>query len=586
VLVFRDISERKYAEDQLIHLNAQIARQRLRLKNILATVPGVVWEAWGQPDAIEQRIDFVSDHVETMLGYSIDEWLATPNFWLTIVHPDDKERAARETAAIFAGGVGGTNEFRWVAKDGRVLWVESQMVVICDDDGTPVGLRGITMDITPRKRAEETQAFLAQASTILASSLDYHVTLEQIASLAVPELADWCAVHMLEDDGMVRRLGIAHSDPAKAALVRGRPERYPLDEHAQYLVPAVLRTGQPELYGVVSAALLADAARDAEHLHTLQMLGFRSYMCVPLLAHGRTLGAITLVAADSGRQYTAHDLALAEELAHRAAVAIENARLYREAQEAVRAREVFLSVASHELKTPLTSLLGNAQLLQRRAQREQHLGERDQRTLKLISDQALRLNRMITALLDLSRLQTGQLSIERAPLDLGRLTQRMIQEVQPALDSHTIIYRPPDEPLIIVGDELRLEQVIQNLIQNAIKYSPSGGQIDILVARRGERACVVVADQGIGIPPAALPRLFTRFYRASNANPLHISGMGVGLYVVKEIVTLHDGEVAVESQEGVGSTFTIWLPLAAADDRQPTTDDRRPATGNEETPYA
>ncbi len=396
---------------------------------------------------------------KSMLGYSIDEWLATPNFWLTIVHPDDKERAARETAAIFAGGVGGTNEFRWVAKDGRALWIEAQTVVICDEDGTPVGMRGISMDITARKRNEETQALLAQSSAILASSLDYQVTLEQIADLAVPDLADWCAVHILEEDGMVRRLGIAHTDPAKSVLVRGRPERYPLDEHAQYLVPAVLRTGQPEFYSVVTPDLLAAAARDAEHLRTLQVLGFRSYICVPLLAHGRVLGTITLVAADSGRQYAAHDLALAEELAHRAAVAIENARLYREAQEAVRAREVFLSVASHELKTPLTSLLGNAQLLQRRAQREQHLGERDQRTLKLISDQALRLNRMITALLDLSRLQTDQLSIERAPLDLGALTQRMIQEVQPALDEHTIVYRPPDEPLMIVGDELRLEQV-------------------------------------------------------------------------------------------------------------------------------
>jgi signal transduction histidine kinase len=179
---------------------------------------------------------------------------------------------------------------------------------------------------------------------------------------------------------------------------------------------------------------------------------------------------------------------------------------------------------------------------------------------------------MIEALLDLSRIETGQLSIERAPVDLGALARRMLDEAQPALDEHTIRYHPPGEPLLIVGDELRLEQVIQNLIQNAIKYSPSGGRIDVEVARRGDRACVTVTDQGIGIPPAALPRLFSRFYRASNVNPQHITGMGVGLYVVKEIVNLHGGEVEVTSQEGEGSTFTICLPLKTTDQQEPRTE--------------
>src|SRR5262249_14365522 len=157
-------------------------------------------------------------------------------------------------------------------------------------------------------------------------------------------------------------------------------------------------------YSEVPDELLVASARDAEHLQTLEMLGFKSYICVPLRAHGRTLGAITLVASDSGRRYDTQDLALAEELARRAAVAIENARLYREAQEAVHAREVFLSVASHELKTPLTTLLGNAQLFLRRAEREHSLSERNSRSLQLVVEQGQRLNRMIDALLDLSRI--------------------------------------------------------------------------------------------------------------------------------------------------------------------------------------
>jgi signal transduction histidine kinase len=244
---------------------------------------------------------------------------------------------------------------------------------------------------------------------------------------------------------------------------------------------------------------------------------------------------------------------------------------------------VFLSVASHELKTPLTTLLGNAQLFQRRAIREGSLNERDQRSLRLIVEQGSRLNRMIEALLDLTRIETGQLSIERAPVDLGVLARRMVDEALPGVDQHTIEYRPPDGPLIVVGDELRLEQVIQNLIQNAIKYCPSGGRITVQVTRNESIACVSVTDQGIGIPQAAQARLFSRFYRASNVNPQNISGMGIGLYVVKEIVNLHGGTVRVTSQEGQGSTFTICLPLNATtdgDDKRQETGDRGQGTGD------
>jgi PAS domain S-box-containing protein len=563
--IFRDITERMRAEQVQARLTAEIEQQRQRLRQILATVPGVVWEAWGQPDIASQQIDFVSDYAEELLGYSVEEWLGTPNFWLTIVHPDDKERAAREAAEIFAGAQGGMSEFRWLAKDGRVLWVESQSTVVCDAAGYPLGMRGITIDITARKRAEDAQRFLAQASDVLAASLDYEETLDRVAQLAVPDLADWCAVHVLEEDGTIRRLAVVHVNPARATQALARPARYPLDPNAQHIVPQVIRSGRSEIYSQVPDELLDSAARDAEHLQTLRMLGFKSYICVPLQAHGRTLGAITLVASDSGHRYDTQDLALAEELARRAAVAIENARLYSAAQEAVRAREVFLSVASHELKTPLTTLLGNAQLFLRRSERERSLNERDSRSLRLVVDQAYRLNRMIGALLDLSRLQAGQLSIERAPVDLGALIQRVVEEAQTGLERHTLAYVPPNDQLAIVGDELRLEQVIQNLVQNAIKYSPKGGPVEVRAVRRGTMACISVTDQGIGIPQAALSRLFTRFYRAPNVDPQHISGMGVGLYVVKEIVSLHGGEVEVESQEGVGSTFTICLPLAESD---------------------
>ncbi|HEX5692307.1 MAG TPA: HAMP domain-containing sensor histidine kinase, partial [Roseiflexaceae bacterium] len=232
-----------------------------------------------------------------------------------------------------------------------------------------------------------------------------------------------------------------------------------------------------------------------------------------------------------------------------------------EAEEAVRLRDMFLSIASHELKTPLTSLLGNAQLLQRRAKHEGGFSERNGRAIDVIADQAARLNKMIAALLDVSRIETGQLTIERTPLDLGALVRRVVGEIQPTTDQHTIALSMDDEPLWIDGDELRLEQVVHNLVGNAIKYSPQGGPIDVRLERQEAYASVTVRDQGLGIPAAAVPQLFQRFFRANNVDDQHIPGMGIGLFVVNEIVSLHAGTIEVKSREGAGSTFTLCLPL-------------------------
>jgi PAS domain S-box-containing protein len=232
-----------------------------------------------------------------------------------------------------------------------------------------------------------------------------------------------------------------------------------------------------------------------------------------------------------------------------------------EAQEAVRVRDVFLSIAAHELKTPLTSLLGNAQLLQRRAERDGNTTDRGKNAIRVIVDQAKRLDKMILALLDVSRIETGKLSIERTPVDLCGLVRRVVEEVQPTLVSHTVDCQMPTSMLMIDGDEVRLEQVIQNLITNAIKYSPQGGSVVVRIEQHDTQVHLEVMDTGMGIPKDDQPYLFQRFYRASNAEAQYRSGMGIGLYVVKEIVTLHGGIIAVESCEGVGSTFTVSLPL-------------------------
>ena len=420
------------------------------------------------------------------------------------------------------------------------------------------------------QHAVEEQRFLAVASRLLVSSLDYTTTLTNLTQLAVPTLADYCIVDIVGSDGSVERLAVAHRDPAKQALLYDIQRRYPMTEDAPGGYRKVIRTGESELIRDVSDEFLSLIARDPDHLDMLRTIGLRSTVCVPLTARGRVLGALSLSTNESRRLYGSSDLALAEDLGYRAAVAIDNARLYHEAQNAVRMRDQFLSIASHELKTPLTALLGNAQLLQRRAIRESSFSARDQRALHVIADQAGRLNKMITALLDISRIELGQLSIVRAPMDLSALVRRVVAEMQPTLERHTIDYGDPGMPLWVEGDELRLEQVLHNLIGNAVKYSPAGGAVTVRVEQRESCACAVVQDQGIGIPANSVPQLFTRFYRADNVNPQNISGMGIGLFVVKEIITLHGGTVEVASQESLGSTFTICLPLAvAAPETQP-----------------
>ena len=464
---------------------------------------------------------------------------------------------------------------------GQEHWTMVQARPVRDPHGQIVMSIAIMHDITAQKQAEEERAqlldrertartmaevarrqasFLAEASRILASSLDYSTTLTHVAQLAVPMLADWCGVYILDEQHEIQLLAVAHVDATKVPLAYALHHQYPPTLTASGGVGATLRTGQAELVTHVSDEMLVATARDAQHLALLRTIGFISLMIVPLTARGHTLAALAFVSSQPRRTYEPEDVAFAEELARRAAQAIDNAQLYQNAQNAIRLRDQFLSIAAHELKTPLTSLMGQAQLFQRRAEREGHLTERDQRTLRVINDQAARLNKMVTALLDVSRLEMGQLRIERAPMDICALVRRVVGEAQPTVEDRIIQLRCPDGPIIIDGDELRLEQVIQNLIQNALKYSQPPEPVTVTVTQQGDQVCVAVQDYGMGIPSAALPNLFQRFYRADNAEERHISGMGIGLYVVREIVGLHHGAVTVDSTEGAGSTFTVCLP--------------------------
>ncbi|HEU4326319.1 MAG TPA: ATP-binding protein [Roseiflexaceae bacterium] len=417
------------------------------------------------------------------------------------------------------------------------------------------------------QRANQRLALLAEASTQLVASLDYGETLRQIARLCVPRLADWCVVDMPDQDGTLVMQIIAHVDPAMEQWVRSWRERNPITMDMPSAAQQVILSGEPLLLPDIPDAMIEQAARDAEELDMLRSVGYRSMLIVPLRAHERTIGSLALVTTTaSGRRYTPDDLTLLEELARRAGVALDNARLYAESQEAVRTRDQFLAIASHELKTPLTSLLGHTQLLTRRLARGEGDPERTRRALQVITSQGQRLNHLITSLLDLSRLQNGQMQLSLAPLDLHALAEQVVAEMQTEFERPRIALDAPGAPVMIQGDGLRLEQVLINLLQNAVKYSDPDTPITVTLEQDGASAVLAVRDQGIGIPAEVLPHIFGRFYRAPNIDSQNISGMGMGLFLVHEVVSRHDGHVGVSSAVGQGTVFTVTLPLSPQTD--------------------
>lgn len=405
---------------------------------------------------------------------------------------------------------------------------------------------------------------LAEASQIFAAaSLDLPALLEAVARQVTQAVGDLGVVGLLSDDRRLLRLAaIAHANPEARAAMARLLEAFPLGV-SEGFSRKTLETGEAQILPVITPAQLRALLKPEYHPY-LERFGICSLMVAALRVNGEVIGTLGALRDTPGRPYTADDLTTLQELADRAALAVANARLYQRAQEAIQVRDQFLSIAAHELKTPLTSLYGQAQLAQRRLGRGEQSPERMARSIELIARQAERLDAMVVALLDVGRLEHGQFVIERRPVDLGELARRVVDEARPDLEQHALRLECDPAPLVVLGDPGRLEQVLQNLLSNAIKYSPGGGPIRVRIERRGDHAAVSVADQGVGIPGAAMPHLFQRFYRAPNATAHHISGMGIGLYVVREIVGLHGGSVEVASSEGAGSTFTVVLPLAPA----------------------
>ncbi len=534
----------------------------------------------------------VNDKLCNIFGYERHELKQVT--WLDLTHPEDRAADLEQFNQLAAGAIEGYSlDKRFICKQGRVIYANLLVRCVRRIDGSVNYFVALIQDITERKRAEEERAelireqgarreaeeqsrklaFLAQASTVLSSSLDYETTLASVANLAVPDLADWCAVDILDEKQGIRRVALAHLDPSKVELAWELNRRYPDDPNASQGLPKILRTGQSAIATEITDADLIAAAQDAEHLRMLREIGFKSCMIVPLLARGRTLGAITVVTAESERRYNRADLPLLEDLAHRAALAVENARLYRETQRsqqvaeaANRTKDEFLATLSHELRTPLNAMLGWTQLLQTRKLNEDKMA----RALETIDRNTKSLAALIEDILDVSRIITGKLHLSTRACELGPVIEAAIEAVRPAAEAKTIhieLFLDASAGLVW-ADANRLQQVVWNLLSNAIKFTPKGGRVEVRLEHSGDDSSdrsytqIRVIDTGKGIAPDFLPYVFERFRQENNTSTRAYGGLGLGLAIVRYLVELHGGTVHAFSQgEGLGATFTVQLPL-------------------------
>ena len=410
-----------------------------------------------------------------------------------------------------------------------------------------------------RAHAEAAQrriAFLYQAtSTLFAGPLDISSRLNTLTQLVVPDVADWCVVDRLVDDQTYERAARAHWRPD--AVADDPPTaRFSVDRKAPLGVSNVLATGQSELVTHVSPTLTEALAASPDPL--LAQLGAKSYIIVPLQSQDMRFGTVTFAFAESDRRYDADDLAMLEDLARRAALALENARLYQAAQQAVRVREDLLAIVSHDLRSPLSAVSMAAALLTRQAAAPDPA--RLQKYADTIKRSTERMEALIRDLLSFASIEAGHLVIEPKPTLVDDLLRDVLELMQPIASAKQVALDIDHEATgrIVRGDRGRLLQVFSNLIGNAIKFSPGGSIVRIGAHAAGGFAHFSVTDSGPGIPKDAQPRIFERFWQAENTAR---QGTGLGLFIAKGIVEAHRGRIWVESEVGRGSSFQFTVPL-------------------------
>ncbi len=429
-------------------------------------------------------------------------------------------------------------------------WLENTVVPSND------AVMTFTRDITNRKRAQQGAELLSEASRVLASTLDYESTLESVARLAVGELAEWCAVDLVQAGGAIRQAIVAHIDEERIKWARDLNKRYPPDYTLPTGVGQVIRTGQPEIYPEIPDEMLVASAQDEQHLAIMRELQIESALIVPMIARGRTLGALTLIGR-KGRRYGDADLALAMEIATRAAIAIDNAQLYRSALAASEAKSAFLATMSHELRTPLNAIIGYQSLLKEGI--DGSLNESQLAQLSRIRASADHLLGLIDEILTFSRVEAGKEVVRLEDEQLRPLVEGAVAMVRPLAEHKGLTLRAEVPDGVIRTDGGKVRQILVNLLSNAAKFTDKG-EITLRGRRDANGAEFYISDTGIGIAPENLQRIFEPFWQVEQSSTRRAGGTGLGLTVSRSLARLLGGDVTVESKPGEGSAFTVTLP--------------------------
>lgn len=664
IIYYTDYSEKKRMSDEL-HFKSDI------VKNISTSVIST---------DLAGNITFWNDGATQLFGYTVEEMIGkTPAVFYP--GPHNNKNLKKILGKVLHGSdvIG-----RWeaVRKDGSVIWVERKISLMRNSEGEPIGFLGMSRNITEQKNIEDNLRFLSRASKLLSSSLDYKKTIQSVSKLAISYMADWFFIDLLNDEGTLELVTVGHKNASKIRWAYEMRKQRPVNLESRIGIANVIRTGKSELYPVITEEVLNSSEVSEEQRAIVRSIAFSSLMFVPLLIRHKVIGVITFAVTHNKRAYNESDLSTAEELAARASLAIENARLYHESAlarerldnlianvpgvvwetygepespkqrlnyvndyietmmgyskedwfstphfwmniahpddiEMVKSeshrfyangkggtlrfrikkkngayiwveaqtkvikdekgsvigmrgvtmdisermkleekKDEFLSIASHELKTPLTSVKGYLQILSKR------MKTIEDGSLRQLVDKSNRyldkLNSLISDLLDVSKMQSGKLQLSMSDFDIFDLLTEAVESMQPTISTHTLVIKK-NIHLVIHADKERLEQVLANLITNAVKYSPEANRVHIYVEEGEKSIEISVQDFGIGISEKDREKLFQRFYRAEDIAK-QFSGMGIGLYISSEIVRRHNGSFRLQSKIKQGSIFTFSIP--------------------------
>lgn len=541
------------------------------LNSVLENIPLMVFIK----DAKDLRFTHFNKAGEDLLGFKRSELIGRNDYDF---FPKDQADAfiANDQDVINGKKVLDIEEEIIQTKNLGTRILHTKKIPLYGKDGNAQYLLGVSEDITERKSTAEElmrmateeaalkerelatarDTFLAKVSTLLSTSLDYNETLSLLANTSVTAIGDWCAVTMINDEGIFERATGAHVNKEKAVYLEEYITNYPPDER----VFTVLSNNSFYNHQITHDQLEA-MVKDDRQLELLKILGANSSMVVPIRARGKIRGSLSFIAGNEKPNFTLQDLALAEDLGRRAGVAIENALLYSSAQSAIKARDEFVSIASHELKTPITSLKMQLQMMLRALDPEKGSSPPIPKLIKSLqnsSNQVDRLTVLIEDLLDVTRIETGKLTYKFEMVDISKLVLEVLEHFAEEIRySNCEFQQDLEEDVIVFCDRYRIEQVVANLLSNAIKYG-SNNPVFISVKNANGKAYIIVKDSGMGIVKEMQTKIFERFERAISST--NISGLGLGLYITKQIIDAHQGTIEVESELKKGSTFKVCLP--------------------------